>query len=204
MRASLAPRATPAAVPPEPQAKTMWSMQPRRGASSSSCRLSSSTASRYPQVPSALEPPTGITYGLRPCAASRPASAAVSTACPRVAYSPMVTRCSVAPSMRSSNRLPTRPGSPSTSPAGHRRIRWGSSPTSRAAAAVARQWLDWIPPMVMTQSQPAASASRIRNSSLRTLFPESSRPVMSSRLITQRTPSSCSSGHAHGISGVGM
>eukprot|EP01052_Picozoa_sp_SAG31_P023792 SAG31_NODE_1985_length_6715_cov_6.562924_2_plen_126_part_00 len=56
-------------------------------------------------------------------------------------------------------------------------------PIRRAATAVARQWFDWIPPTVITQSQPEALASASRNSSLRTLFPDSSLPVQSSRLI---------------------
>lgn len=39
------------------------------------------------------------------------------------------------------------------------------------------QWLDWIPPMVITQSWPLAKTSAIRNSSFRTLLPDSCMPA---------------------------
>lgn len=49
-----------------------------------------------------------------------------------------------------------------------RRTRWGVRPSCRAAIAVARQWLDWIPPHVITCLYPFATASANRNSSFRT------------------------------------
>ena len=79
----------------------------------------------------------------------------------------------------------------------------GSRPQSRAAAAVALQWLDCRPPMVTTLSCPCASASAISNSSFLTLLPPSSLPERSSRLIHHSTPMSCSAGQFHGMSGVG-
>jgi hypothetical protein len=42
------------------------------------------------------------------------------------------------------------------------------APPNLATTAVARAWLDWMPPIVMTLSWPRASASAMRNSSLRT------------------------------------
>lgn len=72
------------------------------------------------------------------------------------------------PTRRSTSRLPTRRGSSSTAARELRSMRWQSRPRYLAATAVARQWLDWMPPMVMTQSWPPALASAMRNSSLRT------------------------------------
>ncbi len=43
-----------------------------------------------------------------------------------------------------------------------------ASKVDLAATAVALQWFDWMPPIVMTQSCPCATTSAIRNSSLRT------------------------------------
>ena len=45
---------------------------------------------------------------------------------------------------------------------------WQRQGTRRAATAVARAWLDWMPPRVTTVSAPCRSASATRNSSLRT------------------------------------
>ena len=59
------------------------------------------------------------------------------------------------------------------------------------------------PPIVTTQSCPPASASAIRNSSFRALLPDISIPEQSSLLIHHSTPSSDSTGHAHGTTGVG-
>ena len=49
-----------------------------------------------------------------------------------------------------------------------RNMTCGLRPSSREATAVARQWLDWMPPRVMVESQPVCNASASRNSSLRT------------------------------------
>lgn len=54
--------------------------------------------------------------------------------------------------------------------------------------AVARQWLLWIPPIVITVSACWSTASAIKNSSFRTLFPLNSIPVKSSRLIQSSVP----------------
>lgn len=43
-----------------------------------------------------------------------------------------------------------------------------------AATAVARAWLDWMPPRVTTVSAPSCSAWAIRNSSFRTCAPQQS------------------------------
>ena len=50
-------------------------------------------------------------------------------------------------------------------------------PSFAAAAAVARAWLDCMPPAVIKVSQPVSSASCTANSSFRTLFPDISMPV---------------------------
>src|SRR5438309_3239587 len=57
-------------------------------------------------------------------------------------------------------------------------------PRRLAAAAVMRTWLLWRPPPVTSTSQPCATASAHRYSSLRTLFPPPARPVRSSRFTT--------------------
>src|SRR5687767_10326525 len=63
-------------------------------------------------------------------------------------------------------------------------------PSRAHTAATVRQQLDWSVPHVMSVSAPCASASPIRNSSLRILLPVSRSPVRSSRLIHSSTPSS--------------
>jgi hypothetical protein len=56
-------------------------------------------------------------------------------------------------------------------------------PRCAATAATCRVWFDWMPPMVTSVSQPCASASGIRYSSLRVLLPPKARPLLqSSRL----------------------
>jgi hypothetical protein len=62
------------------------------------------------------------------------------------------------------------------------------SPRRAAASAVARQWFDCSPPQVITVSAWRASASASRYSSLRTLLPDSSAPVRSSRFHHRDTP----------------
>ena len=49
-------------------------------------------------------------------------------------------------------------------------------PNFAAAAAVCRAWFDWVAPCVMTMSAFFASASPIRNSSLRVLLPPDGQP----------------------------
>ena len=71
----------------------------------------------------------------------------------------------------------------STSSSLPRRIMCGCMPSCLAAEAVARQWLDCIPPMVMTASADCSSASASKNSSLRSLFPPATHAVSSSLLI---------------------
>lgn len=71
----------------------------------------------------------------------------------------------------------------STSSSLPRRIMCGCMPSCLAAEAVARQWLDCIPPMVMTASADCSSASASKNSSLRSLFPPETHAVSSSLLI---------------------
>ena len=45
---------------------------------------------------------------------------------------------------------------------------WQTGKLNRAATAVARQWLDWMPPIVISVSAPLARASAILNSSFLT------------------------------------
>src|SRR5207302_1735285 len=61
-------------------------------------------------------------------------------------------------------------------------------PGRALTGATVRQQLDWRVPQVIRVSAPWASASPIRNSSVRTLLPLSSRPVRSSRLTQSSTP----------------
>ena len=63
-------------------------------------------------------------------------------------------------------------------------------PRRAATADTARQQFDWSVPHVMRVSAFWARASPIRNSSLRTLLPDSSRPVRSSRFTHSSGPSS--------------
>ena len=74
-------------------------------------------------------------------------------------------------------------------------------PNLAAAAAVWRAWLDWVAPWVMSVSAPLATASPIRNSSLRVLLPPVDRPVQSSRLIHRRGPPRCLDSRSIGSSG---
>ena len=67
-------------------------------------------------------------------------------------------------------------------------MRCESSPRYLDATAVALQWLLCTPPIVMTQSALWSIASARRNSSLRTLLPESCMPVRSSRLMYTSQP----------------
>src|ERR1700743_3160611 len=76
-------------------------------------------------------------------------------------------------------------------------------PNLHAAATVCLAWLDWVAPWVMTVSAPLATASAIRNSSLRVLLPPLDRPVQSSRLIQRRGPPSLLLRFFIGSSGVG-
>jgi hypothetical protein len=76
-------------------------------------------------------------------------------------------------------------------------------PARTAARAVARQWLDWAPPQVITVSAPWASASASRNSSFLTLLPDNSLPVKSSRLKKISTPA-CRLSRSIFCKGVGV
>ena len=64
----------------------------------------------------------------------------------------------------------------------------GFGVTPFAAIAVARQWLEWAPPQVITMSDFCARASARTNSSLRILLPDRAAPVRSSRLTYRSTP----------------
>src|SRR5690606_24347064 len=123
-----------------------------------------------------------MTYGRRPARRCFSASSAMTRL--RSAYICGVMNRISAPISESRNRLPSR--SAGSSPRRNRRL---SIPRRRAAMAVARQWFDWTPPHVKTRSAPSRSASARRNSSLRTLLPERSLPVSSSRLTKSSGPS---------------
>ena len=152
----------------------------------------------------ALLPPTGTTYGRLPSRSSRRRRLSASATLPCAAYSRLVTRWMLAPTARSTRRLPTSPGSPASAiDCGARRMRWESRPRYRAATAVALQWLLCTPPMVMTQSASSSIASARRNSSFLTLFPDSCIPVRSSRLTYTSQPSGVP-GRCHRCTGVGV
>ncbi len=102
----------------------------------------------------------------------------------RSRYSSGVTHVIIAPTRWSRSRFAS--GSRGATP---RNRRCGSIPILRAASAVARQWFDWIPPHVMTFVFFVSIASARRSSSFRTLLPESSKPVRSSRLTWISRPS---------------
>src|SRR5687767_14294838 len=58
-------------------------------------------------------------------------------------------------------------------------------PVFAAAAATCRVWLDWTPPIETSVSQPWASASATRYSSLRVLLPPYARPLLQSSRLAQ-------------------
>lgn len=164
--------------------------------------FSSSMKCKYPQVPSELDPPTGMTYGLRPASRSLPSLIRRSSSLPMLVYSSFVTCSICAPTSLSTNRFPVRPGSESTAARLLRSMRKQSRPKYLDATAVARQWFDWIPPIVMTLSHPFALASARRNSSFLTLLPLSCIPLRSSR-FTKTWTSSGMRGSFHSWIGVG-
>ena len=83
------------------------------------------------------------------------------------------------------------------------KARWQERPRAAAAAAVWRQWFDCAAPAVITASQRFASASAMRNSSLRVLLPPKASPLRSSRLIQRRGPPSRPESRFISTSGVG-
>src|SRR4030095_10343586 len=83
------------------------------------------------------------------------------------------------------------------------KARWQERPRAAAAAAVCRQWFDCAAPAVITASQRFASASAMRNSSLRVLLPPKASPLRSSRLIQRRGPPSRLESRCISTSGVG-
>src|SRR5438105_3833421 len=78
-------------------------------------------------------------------------------------------------------------------------------PRWAATAATCRVWFDWTPPMETSVSQPCASASAARYSSLRVLLPPYARPeLQSSRLAQISTrPPRCSASRSRRCSGEG-
>ena len=58
-------------------------------------------------------------------------------------------------------------------------------PATAAAAATWRVWFDWTPPIETSVSQPCASASATRYSSLRVLLPPKARPEFTSSRFAQ-------------------
>src|SRR5262249_12382522 len=79
------------------------------------------------------------------------------------------------------------------------------SPRCAATAATWRVWFDCTPPIETNVSQPCASASAARYSSLRTLLPPYARPeLQSSRFIqTSTAPPRCSVSRRSGCTGDG-
>ena len=153
----------------------------------------------------ALEPPTGITYGRPPsmrCSSTMRATTASS--CPTANIgSTAGTKCTRASNKRSSSRLPSIAGDASVAVSTRSQPR----PHRRAAAAVMRAWFDCTAPVVTTVVARSASASPMRNSSLRALLPPRPRPVRSSRLTRMRgqaaRPPSASRSRTASSSGVG-
>ena len=72
------------------------------------------------------------------------------------------------------------------------RVEHGGVRCDLATAATCRVWFDWTPPIETSVSQPLASASATRYSSLRVLFPPNAMPeLQSSRLAHSCAPPSC-------------
>ena len=105
------------------------------------------------------------------------------------------------PLRRLSNKLPSVMALSEGSP---RRIRWHLSPSCAATKAVARQWFDWIPPQVINAVNPPLLALAAINSSLRTLLPLSTEPVISSRFSQIKGPPRSACKRRKGCKGVGV
>ena len=89
---------------------------------------------------------------------------------------PALTRRTSVPMSRLSRMLPTRSYVTSGQST---QLSWTSThfrPATPAAAATWRVWFDWTPPIETSVSQPWASASATRYSSLRALLPPKARP----------------------------
>src|SRR5437667_2258469 len=186
------PNAMPAAVPPVPSGTTMVS------GGASSCVPSSSVASKCPSTARGSAPPPGIHRG-GPLPRRRAARHARSTAQGKVTIAHARTTRSAARSVAAAiARLVSVSGCGNVATA----VR---CPCAAADRAVARQWLDPVPPTVTNTDFGGAPANR--NSSPRILLP----PAKSSRLSQSidnpnaRARAGCASsgvGHAPRLHGV--
>src|SRR5689334_8602999 len=117
---------------------------------------------------------------------------------------PASTSSTSAPMIRDNRMFPTRSltasGQSTQLSCTSRAVR----PKRAATAATCRVWLDCTPPIETSVSQPVASASATRYSSLRVLFPPYARPLLqSSRLAHRRAPPRCLVSRSSGWIGDG-
>ena len=76
-------------------------------------------------------------------------------------------------------------------------------PRWRATPVTARVWFDWMPPIDTSVSQPCASASATRYSSLRTLLPPNAMPELQSSRLAQISTCPPSASESRGSGWIG-